>query len=392
MAGLMEGYLGGLRFLSGLQDMQQRKEDQQYQMQQRMEAAQTNRQSKSVLADVFKKRAEDVGVTDSLTLQNRLANQFQTAGTDLMAVDPKSGIGMLKQAEDLRTRIQNAAIEQVQVGMNQDKLLAGRATTVYDQGSLDSFIADSAKAGKTIPSQYRTWGPATEAWIKRQTMLGVTGLQLKELEIKTAREKVLEAQQKTREERELLREKTDAAREARLRTGMEVKTRAATTKATSEFAMKGEKDREAEIGVLTDSDPQGVFKSLPQGKKVEAAMDVRMRAQKIFADSLLGMEDGDAISKEEALRQARESVLGEIVVDGASWNPFKTVTRDAGSKEPERPVGPARKEAQGKSSGPVGKPAISPLPTSKDSLVSGQVYNTARGPALWKGDHFESLK
>ena len=87
MAGLMEGYLGGLRFLSGLQDMQQRKEDQQYQMQQRMEAAQTNRQSKSVLADVFKKRAEDVGVTDSLTLQNRLANQFQTAGTDLMAVD-----------------------------------------------------------------------------------------------------------------------------------------------------------------------------------------------------------------------------------------------------------------------------------------------------------------
>jgi len=371
MAGLMEGYLGGLRFLSGLQDMQQRKEDQQYQMQQRMEAAQTNRQSKSVLADVFKKRAEDVGVTDSLTLQNRLANQFQTAGTDLMAVDPKSGIGMLKQAEELRARVQNAAIEQVQVGLNQDKLMAGRATTVYDQGSLDSFIADSAKAGKTIPSQYRTWGPATEAWIKRQTMLGVTGLQLKELEIKTAREKVLEAQQKTREERETLREKTDAAREARLRTGMEVKSRAAASKATSEFAMKGEKDREAEIGVLTDSDPQGVFKSLPPGKKVEAAMDVRMRAQKIYADSLLGMEEGDAISKEEALRQARESVLGEIVVDGASWNPFKTVTRDAGAGEP---TGAGRKQA----APPEVKPATAPAKITSDEeyakLPSGTVF------------------
>ena len=93
MAGLMEGYLGGLQFMSGLREMQQKQESHQFAMQQKYEAAQENTQSKGILANVFRKRAEDIGVSDSLTQQNRLANQYQTAGTELMAISPKAGAG-----------------------------------------------------------------------------------------------------------------------------------------------------------------------------------------------------------------------------------------------------------------------------------------------------------
>lgn len=350
MAGLMEGYLGGLQFMSGLREMQQKQESHQFAMQQKYEAAQENTQSKGILANVFRKRAEDIGVSDSLTQQNRLANQYQTAGTELMAISPKAGIDMLKAAENLRTRVQSAAVEQVQVGIYRDKLIAGRATAVFDQSSLDSFIQDASKAGITVPAQYKTWGPATEAWVKKQTMLGTTGLQMKELEVKVAREKIAEAQQKTREDRETLREKTDAAREERLRMGMDIKSRAASSKAASEFTLKTEKDRMAEVVVMETFDPNSGFSKLPPGKKLEAVGDIRMRAQKIYADSMTAMEEGDVISKEEALRQARESVLAEIKVDGAAWNPFRTVSRDAGSNEPSSqkkgPVGATKGEGE----------------------------------------------
>lgn len=378
MAGLMEGYLGGLQFMSGLREMQQKQESHQFAMQQKYEAAQENTQSKGILANVFRKRAEDIGVSDSLTQQNRLANQYQTAGTELMAISPKAGIDMLKAAENLRTRVQSAAVEQVQTGIYRDKLIAGRATAVFDQSSLDSFIQDASKAGITVPSQYKTWGPATEAWVKKQTMLGTTGLQMKELEVRVAREKIAEAQQKTREDRETLREKTDAAREERLRMGMDIKSRAASSKAASEFTLKTEKDRMAEVAVMETFDPNSGFSKLPPGKKLEAVGDIRMRAQKIYADSMTAMEDGDVISKEEALRQARESVLAEIKVDGAAWNPFRTVSRDAGSNEPSS-------QKRGPVGAPKGGEGEKPTPQGFNKVFSDADFDALPSGATFKG-------
>lgn len=366
MAGLMEGYMNGLRFMSGLQDMQQSRETHQFTMQQKQQTALENTQAKGILANVFRKRASDIGTLDTITQQNRLAQQYQTAGTELMAVSPKAGMDLIKEAGDLRNRVQDAATNQIIAGINSDKLVAGRALTVFDQGSLDAFVQDSSKAGKTIPQQYRVWSPTTQEWLKRQSMLGSTGVQQQELQLRKRGVEIDAAQQKTREERELLREKTEASKENRLRQGIDIKARAAASKAASEFSMKSEKDREAEISVLKTFDPESRFKELPPGKQLEAAQDVRMRAQKIYADSLTVFEEGAEVSKEEALRQARESVLGEIRADGASWNPFKTVSRDAGANEPESP----RRATAGGTQAPTG-----PMDLKAAVTKAGKTYD-----------------
>ena len=252
-----------------------------------------------------------------------------------------------------------------------------------------------AKAGKVIPTKYQVWGPETEKWIEKQSMMGATGLQQKQLEITAARERNQEAQQQEREKRDRSKEQYEAAREARLRDGLELRGKAAAVKSASELSLKGEKDALSEVSTLESLDEDGNFKKLQPGLKTEAARDVRLRAQKLYADSINHLEPDQAISKEEALRLARQSVLGEIKSSGGSWNPFRSVERDSGSMAPRTPMAPearTTRESAGGASGPAGKSAISPLPQSKESLVLGQIYQTSRGPALWKGDHFESLK
>jgi hypothetical protein len=396
MAGLMEGYLGGLQYLSGLQDMDQKKQAFDLDYQQRVDAANENRQSKDILAQVFKKSAADLSVTDSLTSQSRLADKFQEAGTQVLSSNPKSGMELIKQASDLRARVQNAAIEQAQAGVLQDKLLAGRAAQVYDQESLDGYVKDLAKAGRVIPQKYQVWSPETESWMKKQEMLGVTAYQQKQLELSTAREKNQERLADIRAEAEKQKTIYENSKEARLRDRQVSQERIAGIKSANVFKLRGDKDRAVEVGALESMDTEGLFKKADPGIKNSAADDVRFRATKIYADSLTNLDPDNQLSQEDALRLARESVLGEMKKDGSSWNPFAGVTRDAGSKEPKAPVGGRAQVGEaspevgiGK---PVGKSAISPLPQSKDALVSGQIYNTARGPALWKGDHFESLK
>jgi len=395
MAGYMEGYLGGLQALAGIQEIDQRQQKFDLDIAERRQAAYDNRQERDTLARVFRARADDQNTMDTLGMNNRLAQQYQQAGSEIMQSDPKLGLQMLKQADELRLRVQNAALEQAQVGVAQDKLLAGRAANVFDQDSLDAFIGDMTKAGKVIPTKYQIWGPETEKWIEKQSMMGATGLQQKQLEIAAARERNQEAQQRERERRDRSQEQYEAAKEARLREGLELKAKAAGVKAGSELGLKGEKDALSEISTLEALDTEGNFKKLQPGLKTEAARDVRLRAQKLYADSVSHLDPDQAISKEEALRMARESVISELKNPGGIRGFFGGVERDAGSLAPRTPMAPearTTRESAGGASGPAGKSAISPLPQSKEGLVLGQIYQTSRGPALWKGDHFESLK
>jgi len=165
MAGYMEGYLGGLQALAGIQEIDQRQQKFDLDIAERRQAAYDNRQERDTLARVFRARADDQNTMDTLGMNNRLAQQYQQAGSEIMQSDPKLGLQMLKQADELRLRVQNAALEQAQVGVAQDKLLAGRAANVFDQDSLDAFIGDMTKAGKVIPTKYQIW----ERGIKRRS-------------------------------------------------------------------------------------------------------------------------------------------------------------------------------------------------------------------------------
>ncbi len=382
MAGYMEGYLGGLQALAGIQEIDQRQQKFDLDIAERRQAAYDNRQERDTLARVFRARADDQNTMDTLGMNNRLAQQYQQAGSEIMQSDPKLGLQMLKQADELRLRVQNAALEQAQTGLIQDKLLAGRAANVFDQGSLDSFIGDMAKAGKVIPTKYQVWGPETEKWIERQSMMGATGLQQKQLEISVAREKNQEAQLRERELRDRTKEQYETAREARLREGLELRGKAAAVKAGSELGLKGEKDALSEISTLEALDEDGNFKKLQPGLKTEAARDVRLRAQKLYADSVSHLDPDQAISKEEALRLARKSVLGEIKASGGSWNPFRSVERDAGSLAPRTPTAPGRQPSSStKEAASPGKPEIQGF----NKVLSDADYDALPSGAKFKG-------
>jgi hypothetical protein len=381
----MEGYLGGLQYLSGLQDMDQKKQAFDLDYQQRVDIANANRQEKDILAEVFKKSAADLNVTDSLTSQSRLADKFQEAGTQVLSSNPKSGMELIKQASDLRSRVQNAAIEQAQAGVLQDKLLAGRAAQVYDQESLDGYVKDLAKAGRVIPQKYQVWSPETESWMKRQEMLGVTAYQQKQLELSTAREKNQERLADIRAEAEKQKTIYENSKEARLRDRQISQERIAGVKASNTFKLRGEKDRAVEVGALESMDTEGLFKKADPGIKNSAADDVRFRAAKIYADSLTNLDPDNQLSQEDALRIARESVLGEMKRDGSAWNPFTGVTRDSGSKEPKAPVG--RRAQAGEASPEVGtgKPAGKPEIQGFNKVLSDDDYNALPSGAKFKG-------
>lgn len=370
MAGFYEGYLDGLKQLSGLRGMEQQQEINTLRLQEAQQEANSNRQEKDILANVFRQQANERTSVDMLSQQDRLAQQYARAGQAIMSVNPKNGLSLLREADTLRQKTQLAALEQVRAQSERDKYLGTVASNVGDQVSLDDAIRTFAKNGKTIPQKYQTWNEETANWFARQSRLGVGAHEAAKMEIEQRTIELKAEAEARRERREETREKTEASRERRLSMGMEARSRASVSKATSELKLRGEKDTQAEMLVLTDLDGSGGFKALPAGLKIEAAQDVRMRAQKIRADSLLGGEE--PVSAEEALRLAREEVLGEISVEKGGW-----FSKDKASRAPG---GGERKVAQA----PAGEP---PKPGEKPSeLLDGKTKATAL-PVLTDDDY-----
>lgn len=341
MAGLMDGYLGGLKYLSGVQGMEQQKAAFGLEMQQQQQAAQANQQEKGILAQVFRENANQRTTEDVLGGQSRLAQQYRRAGQSIMGVNPKRGIELLREADMAQEKTQRSALEQVQTSLARDKYLSTVASNVADQDSLNDAVRTFAKMGRTIPAKYQVWGDDTKAWFKRQELLGTNAREQQAMEIQRRRTELEEQRQTMRERREDDRVKYESSKETRLREGLELKKRAAGAKATSELGLRGEKELNNEMTVLKDLDKQGAFKALSPGKQIEAAQDVHMRAQKIRSDSLIGGEE--PVSAEEALKLAREEVLGEMVVEKGGFFSKDKAERVRGSLDYGKPTGVAPK-------------------------------------------------
>jgi hypothetical protein len=311
MAGLMEGYLGGLQFVSGIQQMQQQRDQFNFSMRQRRQAELDNQQERGIMTQLARSQRELQTTGDLVADQTRLAQQYRNAGAAVMAVNPQDGMSLLKQADSMQMRSQDAALSQMQVATAKDKLAATKAANVSDQDSLSGYVQDMAKIGRMVPKKYQEWNDGTQEWLRKQELLGTTNQERQQLSIQQRKLELAEQQERLRERREDDRVKYEASKEARLREGLEIKKRSAGMKASSEFGLKGEKERQAEMSVLGGMDKQGAFKSLNPGEQIAAAEDVHMRAMKYRADSMLTEE---TLSPEEALYAARQEVLGELKV------------------------------------------------------------------------------
>lgn len=327
--GYTSGYLGALAQLSGIQAQEQHTQQQAFQLQQQKQAAQEQQQSKVVLSQIFNQRANTDTQLTVAEGNDRLTQQFQQAGRAIMGLDPKQGMQLMEEGDKLQYNGARARIEMARTEKLTGDYLASLASGVQDQESLNRYVAESARAGRMVPTQYQTWDSSTASYLERavKTSLPVSKQQDLALRTRTIELQAMEAERKKKEgENKAILE---ATKEARLQQGLKLQQQTAAGKSDSDLKLHGEKDIEGEISILHDMEGGDVFAAAPEGLKRQAAQDIRIRAQKFYADSLLGSMP---ISKEAALDRARNEVLGEFQkgAEGLVFNDPSTRNRSGG--------------------------------------------------------------
>jgi len=370
--GYAEGYLGALSQISGIKDQQQQTKMRGLQIQQQQQEMQDNQQEKSLLSQVFKAKANDMQTGSMADKQDRLAQTYQQAGQRLMGVNPQDGLKLMQEGDRMMHQNAQSRLELARAEKLKGEYLATMASGVEDQSSLDEYVQRAAKEGQVLPQKYQVWNEATKSYLERAVQSAIPIAKQQDLALRSRKLELDKAAEDRRQQDEERKVRLDSTRETRLREGLELKKAAAGSKATSELGLRGEKAIEGEINILKDTDTGGVFKTATPGLQRSAAQDVHYRAQKIRADSLIGGEE--PVSAEEALTLAREQVLGEFKVKKGE-GVFEKDTA-------ERQKGGVEKKASG----------VLEMPKSKMELVNDKVYQTARGPAVWKYDHFESVE
>jgi hypothetical protein len=298
-------------------------------MQQQQRELMEQQQERSILADVFASRAQDVAVGDTMAQNDRLAQQYQMAGKRLMGTSPREALKFLREGDTLVRQNSLTRLETAKGEKLKGEYLASVATGVQDQTGLNELVQTYAKEGRTVPRQYQVWNEATARWLERVAQASIPVAKQQDLMLRT-RETELRGQAEQRRQQEEDRKiKLDASRESRLREGLEIKKLSAAGKATSELGLRGEQAVLGEQQILADMDEAGVFKSAPPGLQRQAAQDAHMRAQKLRAASLAS-GDEEPLSAEAALELARREVLGEFATKEGGWFSRDSATRNRG--------------------------------------------------------------
>lgn len=340
MPGFYHGYLEGLTKISGIQAMQNQSQMDQLRIAQQRQSMDNSAQEQNLLKQAFSAKTDLQTIAEQINGQDRIAQMYMKAGQSIMHLNPKDGMALMRTAEEHQQKTALAGLETVKAESEKEKLAGTISANVDDQDSLNLAVSKLAKLGRMVPAKYRTWNSDTKDWFERQSKLGMSAheQQRAAIELEQLRLKQRDEDRKIALEESKVR--TEASREARLSQGLQIKQRASANKASAELGMKTGKDRETELKILSDLDSTGGFKALPAGKQLEAAEDVHMRAQKIYAESLVA-GDEDPISKEDALRMARQEVIREIEKTPGGFFSKDTADRKVGGvekKEPGQPV------------------------------------------------------
>ena len=176
--GYYSGVKEGLEYLSKqrneTQDNEYRKAQTQkaeFELQQEQQAATDQNRAKAILqkamdASAFEQTGKDVQETNST-----ISNTLMTAGKQILAIDPKSGLELIKQG----TSASNAAALSGYHTAEAKKYQLGVANDLYAQvapdGSDWADVQDQlAEVGVVVPDQFKSWGSETEQWINRRAI------------------------------------------------------------------------------------------------------------------------------------------------------------------------------------------------------------------------------
>ncbi len=119
------------------------------------------------------------------------------------------------------------------------------------------------------------------------------------------------------------------------------------------------------LGKLTDADRNRLAELATETKQIQKGLPELDKPGSGF----LGLKSGAEYS-------AATNRLAEIKRDAEA---IRQGSEQRGEPKPE----PSKREQEGE------KVQVLPLPSKKEDLVKGNVYNTVRGPAMWNGEKFQ---
>ncbi len=343
ITGYYGGYLNALSTISGVDEannriavrnQQMQLQAQQQAQQQAHQAHQMQRQNKqdylddstrNILSTAFNTQQQNNLAIDQFSAEEQTANQYRQAGKAVMGSDPRIGISLLREGDQLANQNTGRRLEAARVEVIKQDRLASLAGMVSDQEGLDQYVEMKAANGQVIPENFRTWGPATKSWLEREAALGLPASKAADLALRTKKMEQDEAERKRKAEMQVEELALKERRESRMQSGAAGKS---ADKSLSSVAPKSEMAYVSEIGVLNDLDQTGLFGKLELGQQREAVQDAHLRAKAILTKN-------PNLSPEEALAQARQEVVGEITPAENFWG---SPTRARGTKQTERPA------------------------------------------------------
>jgi hypothetical protein len=330
ITGFYGGYLNALSQISGVEEANNRIAARNQQMQLAAKQDYLDDQTRQTLSTAFNTQQQNNTAISQFDLEDQTANQYRNAGKLVMATDPKSGLALLREGDSLSNQNTGRRLEAARVEVIKQDRLASLAGMVSDQEGLDQLIQLKAENGQVVPENFRTWGPATKAWLEREAALGLPQSKAADLALRTKKMEQDAAAEKRRAEQRAEELALKERREARLQSGGTGKD---AIKSLSAVTPKSEMAYVSEIQVLNDLDQEGLFGKLDAGVQREAVQDAHLRAKQLVTQN-------PKITPEQALAQARQEVLQEIVPAESYWGSPTRIRagKKGAAKTEERPA------------------------------------------------------
>lgn len=384
MAG--EGYLRALQVMSGIASYEQQQAAARQQAFDQREQERINSHTEGVLSQVFREGMARNNEQDWQTSMQGLAQQYQTAGQQLMGWNPKLGMAFMQQAEKTQTNALQSQKRELDVTALREKYVTSALAGATDQESWDQAQKVAARYGQPIPADMQQWTPKAQAWASRRAALAVPVEDAMRMQQQMFSNDMRQKEYKLKLDQEDRHKKTADAAAAQARDSAERQKTGLRLRMENQIPLhKTQQSLMSEIAIMEDADPNNLFDDLPDGLKLQAARDVPLRARKLlkaYSDA------GQELSAEEAMNLARTSIFGELSKGGEGsglWADIKNqfaATKRTIAESDAQPATVADQVA------PQGAPAAPtnavPLPMKNGKvdvtmMLDGQTYITREG-------------
>ena len=170
---------------------------------------------RALMAKSFPSQEFDKNVKQDYNSNNAMSNKLIDAGRKMMSINLEKGLALMKEGEAMQHKGVEDQLKATQIYAARHEAIAMIANSVSDQESLNTAVEETAKAGGSIPKQFRVWNKETQSFLQSQAKGSKSAKQDLELDLRVkASELAVKKEERmadTAKNESLRKEKKDAA-------------------------------------------------------------------------------------------------------------------------------------------------------------------------------------